>query len=597
MEVHPRLYPSRFARAKTTLRSWFQALRAQANLGGGSILTALGVYRYSSWLLTSIFYLLGPPPASYWFKLGVVLSLFLAGMLAHRLGLATAGKNPGFLRTLTTLETLGIACLLLPTGGLESPFVWYAINPIAIAAAELSLPWCWGVLSGFLLTALVLTRPAGALAGALHHSLAQNSYLLLIFLLLTLGVQLLARLVKQARCQARLLEQQRAELERSWELLSTFYRLIEVVSARDGVQEVADLFAHYSRALVEADKVLIWLPAEAERQERDIWATAGPANLYSQGDAGRDLALLWPDLQQDGALLEKQIASPDAGKARVVYLPVRSANRWHGVFVAVFQHRGSAANPNRHNLRFLADFMAVALERCRWEDLSRKLLLAEEQNRIAGEIHDGVAQYLFNITCGCHLLREKWRSMDSEAVRQQLGLLAETAHRAAQELRTSIYQLSPRRQGKEIFVEGVNTYLEELAAMNGIRVNLDVEGSEEVLSPALRKAFYRIIREACGNALRHGGCRSLQVRLRMAPSRSVLEIEDDGSGWQPGSSAGGSDQGLGIWNMRNLALSFDGELEIESTPGRGTVVRCTVPKARYNRKCREGVLGGVGNSD
>jgi len=549
-------------------------------LSGGGILNALRLYRYVSWFLTSLFYFLGPPVSSWLFKLGVVCSLFLGGIFAHRLYSTLAGKSPRFIRALAALETLGIALLLPSTGGIRSPFVWYAVNPIAMSAAEASLFWCCAILGEFLILAFTLGQVWGWAAEAPVATPFEHPYLVLILVLLTLGIRLLAGLVNRFHHQAQLLERQRAELERSWELLSTFYRLIEMISAHDNVSGVLDVFAQYSKRLLNAEKVTIWLPPSDLFSKGGVWATAGPAELYPEERAAKDLELVWLDLQRDPRLIERDIMVDYDRKIGVVYLPVHSPSRWYGILIAVFALASGEGSLDRRNLEFFSDFLAVALERCHLAEIYAQLLLAEEQNRIAAEIHDGVAQYLFNISCGCHLLKEKWANLSPEAARQHLDLLAKTAQQAAQELRHSIYRLSPHRQGKEVFVEGVNRYLEELSKMNGINVKLNVEGSEEVLSPALRKAFYRIIREACGNAIRHGACRSLRVKLYMSPKFSTVEIEDDGCGWQPSKNGeSGATQGLGIWSMQRLAASFDGEMEIKSTPGKGTIVRCTVPKA------------------
>lgn len=577
----------------TVAVSCFKDLKRHLRVNGG-VPAALGVYRLISWFLTSLFYFLGPPLASRPFKPGVVLSLFLEGAIAYRLYLEARRNHPAAIKALVSLETLGVAGLLLPTGGLDSPFIWYAVNPIVTAAAELAFPWCWGILGGFLAAVVVLPRlwpPPPEAAGS--FDLAPHSHLLLVLALLTLGTQLLARLVRQAERQAALLEEQRSDLERSLGLITSLYRLVEFVSARNNVQEVLGLLAEYARKLSGAAEVIVWLDPAALSQKEKGWTVAGPEALYSPEEWARDREHLWPELKQAKEPAERTVTLAGNREGRAVYFPIWSPVRAHGILVALYLNPAAVGGVSYHMLKFLSDFIAVALERCYVEELNNQLLVAEEQNRIAGEIHDGVAQYLFTIACGCHALQEKWLTLSPEIVRQRLDLLARTAHQAAQELRISIYRLSPRRQGKEVFSEGVNAYLEELAALNGVRINFQVEGSEEVLSPALRTAFYRIIREACGNAIRHGRCRSLSVSLMLDPVRSELKVEDDGCGFRPELVKGkGPVAGLGLLNMRHLAASFGGELNIESMPGRGTRLHCMVPKKSDGQQTRQGGLNG-----
>ena len=170
-------------------------------------------------------------------------------------------------------------------------------------------------------------------------------------------------------------------------------------------------------------------------------------------------------------------------------------------------------------------------------------------------------------------------NISMKVIREQFKLIEATAGRASQELRASIYQLSPYKRGEAIFLDKLASFLDELGRLNGIHVDLEAEGSEEVLSPALRKGLYRIVREASSNALRHGKCSSLHVSLSMSPVQTILEIRDNGCGYQaynhiPAAAHGG----LGIQNMQHLATRFNGAMEIHSQLGQGTLIRCSFPK-------------------
>ena len=99
--------------------------------------TIVCIYRFLSLIITSVFYLTGPPQASLIFKIGVVVTVIISAKIVTDLYIKHI-DYPVILKTIVLVETLGIALLLIPTGGLDSPFLWYALNPVLVAGSFLS---------------------------------------------------------------------------------------------------------------------------------------------------------------------------------------------------------------------------------------------------------------------------------------------------------------------------------------------------------------------------------------------------------------------------------------------------------------------------
>ena len=195
--------------------------------------------------------------------------------------------------------------------------------------------------------------------------------------------------------------------------------------------------------------------------------------------------------------------------------------------------QGSNSNESSlQSLQFLAELGTIVIERRQLEDLSSRLKVAEEQNRIANEIHDGVCQYLFGLSCGLHSLSTRNSYLQEKRVQQEFDLLKRTANQASRELRDSIYRISPAKRGEQFFISGVDSFLNDQAALNEIRITFTPVGSEDAVSPALRKALYRIIREATSNAIRHGKADDIGISLEMAPHKVTLDIWDNGQGFR-----------------------------------------------------------------
>ncbi len=94
------------------------------------------------------------------------------------------------------------------------------------------------------------------------------------------------------------------------------------------------------------------------------------------------------------------------------------------------------------------------------------------------------------------------------------------------------------------------------------------------LDPRVQAAAFRVVQEALHNALRHSGASEVSVTLSRARGRVVLEVADDGAGFDPGLAV----PGLGLASMRERAAAVGGKLRVSSAPGAGTRVRLTVQR-------------------
>src|SRR4051812_25209099 len=112
------------------------------------------LFRYSSLLLTSFFFLLGPQSPLV-FKVLVVAALVVAAWILTDLQKKYV-DNDQVLRLIVLTETIGLTLLLIPTGGISSPFIWYALNPVIVAASFLKPLFCWVALTFYLGSATLI---------------------------------------------------------------------------------------------------------------------------------------------------------------------------------------------------------------------------------------------------------------------------------------------------------------------------------------------------------------------------------------------------------------------------------------------------------
>ena len=107
-----------------------------------------------------------------------------------------------------------------------------------------------------------------------------------------------------------------------------------------------------------------------------------------------------------------------------------------------------------------------------------------------------------------------------------------------------------------------------------IKIIFHSDGNDRRRDPEVELAMYRVVQEALTNAIKHADAKTIEIDLAESDSSTTARVRDDGGGFDV--KAGRTD-GLGLGGMRERARLLRGELEIDSAPGRGTVVALRLP--------------------
>jgi signal transduction histidine kinase len=187
--------------------------------------------------------------------------------------------------------------------------------------------------------------------------------------------------------------------------------------------------------------------------------------------------------------------------------------------------------------------------------------VAEERARVAREIHDGLAQYLFAVSTHASML-EAGAPVEEVAPR-----LKEAALLAQQEARFAILALSSA-SGTAPFDAALRRYVEFLTADGKLEVDLDVDTSIRLAADEQIEVF-RIVQEGLANVRKHANATQAEVMIGERPfGERYVTITDNGEGFDGDETAAGQ----GLKNMRARAESIDGGFSLRSTPGRGTAL-------------------------
>lgn len=206
-------------------------------------------------------------------------------------------------------------------------------------------------------------------------------------------------------------------------------------------------------------------------------------------------------------------------------------------------------------------------------EASERDQVVRERERIGRELHDGTIQSLFALGLSLQGLAELVGG--AGRVRQRLDDAVMQIDTVIRDLRNYVFQLRPVALSAPGLAEALSAIAAEFERETGITPGLDVglQGDPPALS-SHGGDLVQLVREALSNAARHAQARHVEVRLEGTVAAFVIEIVDDGCGFDVSRPPA---QGWGLRNLHERATAIGGRLEIESAPGRGTAVRLRVP--------------------
>jgi signal transduction histidine kinase len=197
----------------------------------------------------------------------------------------------------------------------------------------------------------------------------------------------------------------------------------------------------------------------------------------------------------------------------------------------------------------------------------------KERKRIAAEVHDDSLQVLSALDMRIQTLV---RAEDDAERRRALEAAQEMVRLASERLRNLVFDLRPPELERVGLGAVLRANLERLSAELGIDVDLQ-DDLEAPPPPDSGIVIYRIAQEALANVRRHSRAGSVVVTLSQHDGGCLMEIRDDGQGFDPLERAGQSSKHFGLTVMRERAETVGGWVRVESLPGKGTMVEAWVP--------------------
>ena len=215
------------------------------------------------------------------------------------------------------------------------------------------------------------------------------------------------------------------------------------------------------------------------------------------------------------------------------------------------------------------DPLALAVDNARWFGRLRTMGADEERTRIARDLHDRIGQSMAFVAFEVDRLVK--RHGNGEDVGSALDQLQHDVRNVIREIRDTLSDIRTDVNDARGLEETIAQFAERLSERSGLAISLNIEASERL--PIMQeREIWRIAQEALVNVERHADATAVDVNWTSNGEHGVLEIVDDGRGFNMGTS--GRADSYGLVGMRERASSVGAAFEVESEPGAGTTIRC-----------------------
>ncbi|MGE5138193.1 MAG: GAF domain-containing protein [Rudaea sp.] len=285
-------------------------------------------------------------------------------------------------------------------------------------------------------------------------------------------------------------------------------------------------------------------------------------------------------VDENQPLLLARLVDPDAKDIRsLIGVPLTIGSRVEGAVLLYHGQANAFADRHLNLLTVLGNSTALVVRNAQLYARSEEAVIGEERNRIAREIHDGLAQDLSFLLLKLEIMRRLMQRGDLAQLEKELDEMTTALRNDAREVRRTIYALRPVDLEALGFMPALDKFTQDFGSSNDIRVYLQMQGAASALSPKLQTALFRLVQESLNNVRKHAHASSVWIDLELDGSWAALAVRDDGQGFEPDKAFADARRrgSVGMVQMRERAERAGGAFEFETRPGQGTTIRVKLP--------------------
>ncbi|HUY57210.1 MAG TPA: GAF domain-containing sensor histidine kinase [Candidatus Micrarchaeaceae archaeon] len=349
------------------------------------------------------------------------------------------------------------------------------------------------------------------------------------------------------------------------------------------LQQVLSLVASRARELLGGERALIAVPTgESGGSQLRIEAAAGRGTgrlcgrpLKPPGGPGEEAMLTGHPVVVAAAPRLRRGAVPRGPLAHtgpMVFVRLGGRDQSFGVLAVI----GSPGQPlpQAEAVRMMDGFAtqaAMAIEYTRTQRELQRVVLLDERERIAKELHDGIIQSLFAVGMGLQAITS---GADPAEIEHRIEGAVGDLDQVIGDLRNYIFALRPGILADHRLDGALRHLTAEFEARCRVPTSVQIDGQVAARLANRALDLVQLTREALSNVGRHARASSCRIRLSTFRGRAVLTIEDDGDGFEP---LAAHDRGQGLRNMEERVARLGGRMTIRSVPHQGTRLRMTLP--------------------
>jgi len=291
--------------------------------------------------------------------------------------------------------------------------------------------------------------------------------------------------------------------------------------------------------------------------------------------AGLNKALVVYNLDTDERILRPAIV--DAGFVCQAVIPLQATREVVGVMTLSSKRKRVFNVRELDLLTTLGMWTGTAIQNAQLQEHIKTIAVIEERERIGMDLHDGVIQSLYSLGLTLDYVKAILEENPEESL-EKLNHATDGINSTIKDIRTYIADLRPRQMQEDIsFKENLQILLRELEVNAKIKGSIvDETGTPLALNYHNTLTLYKIVQEALSNTARHSKADKAEIHLWDEDGRIYLEVKDNGEGFNINKIQ--ANLGHGLANMKRRISKTGGNIELDSSPGKGTRVVAWVPK-------------------
>ncbi len=329
--------------------------------------------------------------------------------------------------------------------------------------------------------------------------------------------------------------------------------------------------------LIDEDKQNLRLVLHRGQAAEAFWTR----NRFSLGEGIVGLVaqsaepLVSYDLANDMRYLRDAVVK--AGFRQMACFPLTASGNLVGVLSAVTRSNTPINDHDVQVITAIGIWAGLAIENARLHSDARRLAVLEERERIGMDLHDGIIQSIYGV--GLVLEHARLLSAEDPAKSQErIQEAIDSLNHTIRDIRTYILDLRPRQFGNENLMDALRRLVMEFRANTLAEGTINGDPDEiKDIPHSHAMALFHICQEALANAAKHARAKRINVSVWASSERYVLEIQDNGRGFDMAKMS--MTLGHGLSNIHTRAHHVGGDVEISSVPGEGTFIMAWVPRA------------------